>query len=80
MNRIVSEKAKLNEKELPQLKMSNRDGFVPGSRPDTPASKAQKPRRFHALRQNHPRNTQEVKSGGEGGIETPIGEREVRGQ
>jgi hypothetical protein len=48
MNRIVSEKAKL--KELPQLKMSNRDGFVPGSRPDTPASKAQQPRRLHTLR------------------------------
>jgi len=29
MKRIVSEKAKLNEKELPQPKMPNRDGFVP---------------------------------------------------
>ena len=29
MKRIVSEKAKLNEKELPQPKMPKRDGFVP---------------------------------------------------
>jgi len=29
MKRIVSEKAKLNEKELPPPKMPNRDGFVP---------------------------------------------------
>jgi hypothetical protein len=46
----VSEKAKLNEKELPQLKMSNRDGFVPSPRPDTLASKAQQLRQLHALR------------------------------
>jgi len=77
MNRIVSEKAKLNEKELPQLKMSNRDGFCP--RPDKLANKAQRPRQLHALRKTI-RETQEGKSGGERGIETPIGEWEVRGR
>jgi hypothetical protein len=49
-NRIVSEKAKPNEKELSRLKMSDRDGFVPDPRPDTPAGKAQQPRQLHALR------------------------------
>jgi hypothetical protein len=36
MNGIVDEKAELNEKTLPKVKMPNRDGFVPDPRPDVP--------------------------------------------
>lgn len=34
LNGIVKETEELNEKTLPQVKMPNRDGFVPDSRPD----------------------------------------------
>jgi len=34
MNGIVKEDQELNEKTLPQVKMPNRDGFVPDARPD----------------------------------------------
>ncbi len=36
---IVTETQELNEKTLPQVKMPNRDGFVPDARPDIPAHK-----------------------------------------
>ena len=39
MNGIVDEKAELNEKTLPQIKMPNRDGFVPDPRPDVGTKK-----------------------------------------
>ena len=35
MSGIVKENEELNEKTLPQIKMPNRDGFVPDARPDT---------------------------------------------
>jgi cytochrome c len=34
MNGIVTEAQELNEKTLPQVKMPNRNGFRPDSRPD----------------------------------------------
>src|SRR5712671_962310 len=77
MNRIVSEKAKLNEREFPQLKMSNRDEFVPSPRPDTLASKAQQPRQLHALRKTI-RETHKRGIWRRGGIVAPIGEGEVK--
>ncbi len=36
MNGIVGERQEMNEKTLPQVKMPNRNGFVPDSRPDVP--------------------------------------------
>jgi S-disulfanyl-L-cysteine oxidoreductase SoxD len=36
MNAIVGERQEMNEKTLPQVKMPNRNGFVPDSRPDVP--------------------------------------------
>jgi mono/diheme cytochrome c family protein len=42
MNGIVNEKAELNEKTLPKVKMPNRDGFLPDPRPDVPARKVEK--------------------------------------
>ncbi len=36
MNAIVDEKAELNEKTLPKVKMPNRNGFVHDARPDVP--------------------------------------------
>ncbi len=36
MNGIVDEKAELNAKTLPKVRMPNRDGFVPDPRPDVP--------------------------------------------
>ena len=36
MNGIVDEKSRLDEKTLPQIRMPNRDGFVPDPRPDIP--------------------------------------------
>jgi S-disulfanyl-L-cysteine oxidoreductase SoxD len=34
LNGIVKETEELNEKTLPKVKMPNREGFVPDSRPD----------------------------------------------
>jgi cytochrome c len=34
MNGIVTETQELNERSLPQIKMPNRDGFIPDQRPD----------------------------------------------
>jgi cytochrome c len=34
MNGIITETQEMNEKTLPQVKMPNRDGFVPDARPD----------------------------------------------
>lgn len=34
MNQIVGEREELNEKTLPEMKMPNRDGFIPDPRPD----------------------------------------------
>jgi cytochrome c len=34
MNGIVTETQELNERALPQIKMPNRDGFIPDQRPD----------------------------------------------
>jgi len=42
MNGIVQEKAEPNEKMLPQIKMPNRDGFVPDPRPDVPSTQPKK--------------------------------------
>jgi hypothetical protein len=42
MNGIVDQKAELNEKSLPQIKMPNRDGFVPDPRPDVPSRQSMK--------------------------------------
>ncbi len=39
LNGIVKETDELNEKTLPQVKMPNRDGFVPDPRPDVPGVK-----------------------------------------
>jgi cytochrome c len=39
LNGILDEKAELNQKTLPQVKMPNRAGFVPDPRPDVPARK-----------------------------------------
>lgn len=36
LNRIISPNAVLNQKTLPAVRMPNRDGFVPDSRPDVP--------------------------------------------
>jgi len=36
MNGIVDEKVERTEKTLPQVRMPNRDGFVPDRRPDVP--------------------------------------------
>lgn len=36
MNGIVDKTAKLTQKTLPQVKMPNRDGFIPDPRPDLP--------------------------------------------
>lgn len=36
MNGIVDEKTDLNERNLAQVKMPNRDGFIPDPRPDVP--------------------------------------------
>jgi cytochrome c len=36
MNGIVNEKTELNERNLAQVKMPNRDGFIPDPRPDVP--------------------------------------------
>ena len=36
LNGIVDERAELNEKTLPKVKMPNREGFVPDPRPDIP--------------------------------------------
>ncbi|HEX8882324.1 MAG TPA: cytochrome c [Candidatus Acidoferrum sp.] len=44
MNGIVDEKTDLNERNLAQVKMPNRDGFIPDPRPDIPASKNHKQR------------------------------------
>jgi cytochrome c len=33
-NGIIPETQEINEKSLPQVKMPNRDGFVPDARPD----------------------------------------------
>jgi S-disulfanyl-L-cysteine oxidoreductase SoxD len=38
-NGIVTEQDVLNETTLPKVKMPNRDGFVPGPRPDFPPKK-----------------------------------------
>jgi cytochrome c len=37
LNGIVKETEELNEKTLPQVKMPNRDGFIPDARPDVKA-------------------------------------------
>jgi cytochrome c len=37
MNGIVTETQELNERSLPQIKMPNRDGFIPDQRPDIKA-------------------------------------------
>lgn len=37
MNGIVDEKTDFNERNLAQVKMPNRDGFIPDPRPDVPA-------------------------------------------
>ena len=42
MNGIVEEKGDLNEKTLPQIRMPNRDGFVPDPRPDVPSTRRKK--------------------------------------
>jgi S-disulfanyl-L-cysteine oxidoreductase SoxD len=42
LNGIVDEKAELNEKTLPRVKMPNRDGFVGDPRPDVPIRKIDK--------------------------------------
>jgi S-disulfanyl-L-cysteine oxidoreductase SoxD len=42
MNGIVKENAELNEKTLPQIRMPNRDGFVPDPRPDVPSTQCKK--------------------------------------
>lgn len=42
MNGIVDEKKELNEHNLAQVKMPNRDGFVPDPRPDVPSTKVSK--------------------------------------
>jgi S-disulfanyl-L-cysteine oxidoreductase SoxD len=39
MNRIVDEKTELNEKNLPKIKMPNREGFISDPRPDVPVRK-----------------------------------------
>lgn len=39
LNKIVDEKATLNEKTLPRVRMPNRDGFVADPRPDIPPKK-----------------------------------------
>lgn len=41
-NGILEEKAEVNEKTLPKVRMPNRDGFVPDPRPDVPTRKAGK--------------------------------------
>ena len=40
LNSIVSENLELNERTLPEVKMPNRDGFVPDPRPDVKSSAA----------------------------------------
>lgn len=42
VNGILDEKAELNERTLPRVKMPNRDGFVPDPRPDVHASRNDK--------------------------------------
>ena len=42
INGIVDEKADLNERNLPQVKMPNRNGFIPDPRPDVPSTKVSK--------------------------------------
>ena len=42
MNGIVGEKADLNERNLAQVKMPNRNGFIPDPRPDVPSTKVSK--------------------------------------
>jgi cytochrome c len=42
LNGIVNEQDVLSEATLPQIKMPNRDGFVPDPRPDTPSEKKPK--------------------------------------
>jgi len=42
MNGIVEERAELKEKTLPQIKLPNRDGFVPDPRPDVPSTQPKK--------------------------------------
>jgi cytochrome c len=42
MNGILDQKAELNEKSQPQIKMPNRDGFVPDPRPDVPSRQSMK--------------------------------------
>lgn len=42
INGIVDKKTDLNERNLAQVKMPNRDGFIPDPRPDIPASKNDK--------------------------------------
>jgi cytochrome c len=42
MSAIVDEKANLNERNLAQVKMPNRDGFIRDPRPDVPSSKHNK--------------------------------------
>ena len=39
MNDLANEKTELNDKTLPQIKMPNRDGFVPDPRPDVGTKK-----------------------------------------
>jgi cytochrome c len=42
MNGIVDQKAELNEKSQPQIKMPNRNGLVPDPRPDVPSRQSMK--------------------------------------
>jgi S-disulfanyl-L-cysteine oxidoreductase SoxD len=42
LNGIVDEKAELNEKTLPRVRMPNRGGFVGDPRPDVDAKKVEK--------------------------------------
>jgi len=39
MNRIVDERTELNEKNLPKIKMPNREVFFSDPRPDVPVGK-----------------------------------------
>ncbi|HEX7137127.1 MAG TPA: c-type cytochrome [Vicinamibacterales bacterium] len=45
LNGIVSEEDVLNESTLPKVKMPNRDGFVPDTRPDVPSTKTEPPKK-----------------------------------
>jgi hypothetical protein len=46
LNGIVAEREVLNQDTLPKVKMPNRNGFVPDTRPDTAPPKGDTPRRL----------------------------------